>query len=37
MNRSRARRMLCHLVLEWESVQLEVSDRLQQYNETMQI
>ncbi|KAI4239402.1 MAG: hypothetical protein LQ349_000423 [Xanthoria aureola] len=23
MNRSRARRMLCHLVLEWESVQLE--------------
>ncbi|KAL8759352.1 MAG: hypothetical protein Q9199_000831 [Rusavskia elegans] len=26
MNRSRARRMLCHLVMEWESVQLEAEN-----------
>ena len=24
MNRSRMRRMLCHLILEWENIQLEV-------------
>lgn len=37
MNRSRARRMLCHLVMEWESVQLEVSDCLPPVDGTMQV
>lgn len=26
MNRSRMRRMLCHLVLEWDGLQLDVCD-----------
>lgn len=26
MNRSRMRRMLCHLVLDWDGLQLDVGD-----------
>lgn len=26
MNRSRMRRMLCHLILDWDGLQLDVGD-----------